>query len=229
MQNILLIAIGLMLISLVLLFYTRTRTRIEIKMHPMPIPAIKRPSQSMNDHASYVDDPSRMNEDSLLEEAELYANLGLPQTSVKILKEILQLHSSNPSAWFLLLSCYSSLGDAVEFDRAARKFLRQHPYSQLWSRIQALGRTLDQHNPLYINNTNSVSGFAKLTIATEKARSIGEILKEAGILTDLILQHQLSKFNRKNHGRFGGFLLKNKVITLTQLNQALMLQQSVHA
>jgi len=232
MQNILLVASGLILISFALLYLTKIRTRIEIDSIPMPTPTLKQPTQPMSADTTFgtsIEKTTR-EEEILLEEAELYANLGLPETSIKILKEIIQLHSSNPVAWFLLLSCYSSLGKTNAFEKAAREFRQRHTNSQLWNRIKALGRTLDANNPLYAeNNKNGISAFAKLSSTARQVRSIGEILKETGALTDLILQHYLSRFNPNNHGRFGGFLLKNKVITLKQLNHALMLQQSALA
>lgn len=223
--------IGLITIFLALWCYTKIRARIEIKVHQVPAPSIKRSSQPMSVDAASLRDIEQkiIKEKQLLEEAELYANLGRPETSIKILQEILQRHSSNPVAWFLLLSCYSSLGKAVEFDKAAREFLKRHEDNQVWRKIQALGRTLDPQNRLYIDNNARMPAHTEFSNAADQIRSIGEILKKTGVVTDLILQHYLSRFNPKNHGRFGGFLLKNKVITLGQLNRALMLQQSVHA
>jgi len=183
---------------------------------------------------SVIDDIENkvLEEEALFDEAELYANMGLPTTSIKICIEILMNHSSNPRAWLLLLSCYSSLGKKAEFNKTAEAFHQRYSNNRYWGEVQALGRTLDQGNPLYIANngvsTETEGEAAQLSVA-KQTRSIGEILREKGILTDMILQHYLSNYKPEKHGRLGGFLLKSKAISLSQLNHALIVQQSTFA
>ncbi len=51
---------------------------------------------------------------------------------------------------------------------------------------------------------------------------------EMGVLSKLDLQNFLDDFDPKKHGRFGGYLVARKAITLAQLDQALLQQQGVH-
>ncbi len=164
-------------------------------------------------------------EDSMLEEAELYSTHGRPAKAAEILQEIIKKHPSKVNAWSLLLSIYSSLGKAAEFEKTAREFLNHHKDSPAWSGIQALGRTFDQNNPLYIDNSSNSSAARLLTDAAKPRRPVGDILIEMGVLSEQDLQRCLDDFDPKKHGRFGGYLLARKVITLAQLDQAL-LQQS---
>ncbi|MEJ1959597.1 MAG: hypothetical protein WDM70_09395 [Nitrosomonadales bacterium] len=48
-----------------------------------------------------------------------------------------------------------------------------------------------------------------------------------GILSQKDLQNYLADFDPKKHGRFGGYLVARKAITLSQLDQALLQQQGV--
>jgi len=199
---------------------------------------IRKPSASVEPTdgrlCSVIEDIEKkvLEEEALFEEAELYANMGLPTTSINICIEILMNHSSNPRAWLLLLSCYSSLGKKDEFNKAAEEFHQRYSNNRYWSAVQALGRTLDQSNPLYIaNNGKNIESAKEATeiSITKQTRSIGEILREKGILTDMILQHYLSNYKPEKHGRLGGFLLKNKAISISQLNHVLIAQQSAFA
>ncbi len=147
-------------------YFIKSKSRIGIKSHQVPISAvIKRPSQAMIDNAPTVAAtlPNKVAEeatddDSILEEAELYSNHGRPAGAIKILLEVINRHPSKAAAWSLLLSNYSSLGQVDEFEKTAREFLKHHNSSPLWNGIQALGRTLDRDNPLYdSNNGNAYS------------------------------------------------------------------------
>jgi len=138
------------------------------------------PSQVKRDHTPAVDAPPKANvarsevaplsppfsqkieeevteDDSMLEEAGLYATHGRPAKAVEILQEIIKLHPEKANAWPLLLSIYSSLGKAAEFENTAREFLKHHPDSPSWSGIQALGRTFGKNNPLYVDSHISAS------------------------------------------------------------------------
>jgi hypothetical protein len=232
LQNGMLAGFGFLLVILALWYYTRTRSRVGIKSNRMAMStAIKCPPRFKSEQTSSVVTASPMTfgkevseVDLMLEEAELYANHGHPATAVKIAQEIIKLDPSKSAAWSLLLSSYSSLGKAVEFEEAAREFLKHHKDSLLWGRIQALGRTLDQDNPLYAGNDNDSP--ALLHDAAPR-RTIGDILIEMGVLSEETLLSWLDTFDPKKHGRFGGYLLTYKVITLEQLNNALLLQQAV--
>jgi len=168
-------------------------------------------------------------EDGILEEAELYANLGRPSTAVKLLQNMIKQNPAKVSAWKLLLSIYSSLAQAAEFEKTARKFLTLHQDSPSWGEMQALGRTLDPNNPLYVDNNGGVSAVPVLPDATNPRRPIGEILIEMKVLSAEHLLEHLDNYNPKTDGRFGSYLVKCKAITLAQLDQALLRQQGVQA
>jgi Tfp pilus assembly protein FimV len=167
-------------------------------------------------------------EDSMLEEAGLYATYGHPAKAVEILKEIIKRRPAKADAWPLLLSIYSSLGKAAEFESSAREFLKHHKDSPSWSGIRALGRTLDQNNPLYADNNSRISASPLLPDTLNLHRPIGDILMEMGALSKPDLQNCLDNFDPKRHGRFGGYLVARKAITLAQLDQALLQQQGVN-
>ena len=160
----------------------------------------------------------------MLEEAELYANHGRAATAAEILQEVIKRRPEKAGAWTLLLSIFSSLAKVTEFEKTAREFLKHHKDSPSWNWIQALGRTLDQNNPLYVDNSDSAS--AAPPNATSR-RPIGDILIEMGVLTEQILRSCLDEFDPKKHDRFGGYLVKRKAITIAQLDQALLQQQGV--
>ncbi len=166
-------------------------------------------------------------EDSMMEEAELYATHGRPAKAAEILQEIIKRCPSKVNAWSLLLSIFSSLGKAAEFEKTAREFLNHHKDSPAWSGIQALGRTFDQNNPLYIDNSGSISASPILPDAANPRRPVGDVLIEMGVLSKQDLQNCLDDFDPKKHGRFGGYLVARKVITLAQLDQALLQQQGI--
>jgi tetratricopeptide (TPR) repeat protein len=164
-------------------------------------------------------------EDSMLEEAGLYASHGRPTKAVEILQDIIQRRPEKANAWPLLLSIYSSLGKAEEFENTAREFLKHHPNSPAWSGMQALGRTFDMNNSLYADS--HVPAPSLLPGEASPRRPIGDILMEMGILSKQDLQSYLDDFEPKKHGRFGGYLVVRKAITLAQLDQALLQQQGV--
>lgn len=154
----------------------------------------------------------------MLEEAGLYANFGHASEAIEILHDILRRHPSKVGAWTLLLSIYSSLGKAAEFESTAREFLKHHSDNPAWESLQALGRTLDRDNPLYADKAHSASGSRP---------SIGDILVETGVLSTHDVKTHLADFDPKRHGRFGGYLVTRKAITLAELDQALLQQQGV--
>ena len=165
--------------------------------------------------------------DSMLEEAELYSTHGRPAKAAEILQEIIRQNPSKVEAWTLLLSIFSSLAKAAEFEKTAREFLNHHEGSPSWSGIHALGRTFDQNNPLYADSNTVFSNSPILPEAASARRPVGDILMDMGILSKQDLQNCLDTFDPKKHGRFGGYLVARKVITLAQLDQALLQQQGV--
>jgi hypothetical protein len=165
-------------------------------------------------------------QDSMLEEAELYAVHGHPDKAIEILHEIVMQHPAHAEAWLLLLSILSSLGKGGEFEQSARDFLRHNKNSTSWKMIQALGRTLDQNNPLYAGDGNLGAAAMFLPqLALNKRRPVGDILVEMGALSSPQLQDCLASFDPKLHGRLGGYLITRKAITHAQLNEALLQQQ----
>ena len=168
---------------------------------------------------------NKSEDDLLLEEAKLYANNGHPVQAVAILQDIVKRSPSKSDAWTLLLSLYSSLGKTAEFERVARYFLKYHKGSPSWNGIQALGRTLDHDNPLYAEHSNHGLISAASPEAHELHHPIGDILIEMGILSQREVSTYLKDFDPVKHGRFGGYLVARKVITLEQLDLALLQQQ----
>lgn len=162
--------------------------------------------------------------DSLLEEASLYAASGRQVRAVEILQEIIKRYPSKAEAWTLLLSLYSSLGKAAAFESTAREFLMHHKSSPSWIGVQALGRTLDHGNPLYAEH-----GIHPAPKESVPHQPIGDVLIEMGILSKRELLGYLDGFDPKKHGRFGGYLVARKAISISQLDQALLQQQGLNS
>lgn len=166
-------------------------------------------------------------EDSVLEEAELYAEHGHPDKAITILQAELAQYPAHAEAWVLLLSIFSSLGKAAEFEQTAQSFIALNPHSDSWKSIQALGRTLDPGNALYASDEKlDTAVTTSPQDAPRKQRPIGDILVGMGALSGQDLQDCLLDFDSKVHGRFGGYLISRRMITLAQLNDALLQQQS---
>lgn len=175
---------------------------------------------------SMVDaDPSSKVEQTVLEEAELYAVYGHPDKAIRILLEFLVQLPKSENAWMLLLSIYSSNAQIAEFEKASRKFLSHNKNSPHWKTIQALGRTLDKDNELYREESHELGALWLPSNAT-KQRPIGDILIELGYLSAQDMANCLGEFDPKQHGRFGNYLLTRRMINHSQLNEALLKQQS---
>lgn len=166
--------------------------------------------------------------DLMLEEAQLYAANGRLAKAVEILQEIIKQSPSKADAWTLLLSLYSSLGNVSEFESTAREFLKYHKDSPLWGGLQVLGRTLDRDNPLYADSGGRIAAAPLLSDTADLRHPIGDVLIEMGVLSKREIQIYLGDFDPKKHGRFGGYLVARKAITLAQLDQALLQQQGVN-
>ena len=184
-------------------------------------PAFHLPTKEIEEEVTGVD--------QMLEEADLYAVNGRLAKAVEILLEITKRYPSKVDAWPLLLSIYSSLGKVAEFEGTAREFLKHHKASSSWSEIQALGRTLDHGNPLYADHSSHISASPLLPDIPDLHHPIGDVLIEMGVLSKREMLKYLADFDPKKHGRFGGYLVARKAITLAQLDQALLQQQGVHA
>jgi hypothetical protein len=170
-------------------------------------------------------DTSNKEEQTVLEEAELYAVYGHPDKAIRILLEFLVQFPKSENAWMLLLSIYSSNAQIPEFEKASRKFLSHNKNSPHWKTIQALGRTLDKDNELY-REESVEKGALWLPSAATKQRPIGDILIELGYLSAQDMGNCLGEFDPKQHGRFGNYLLTRRMINHSQLNEALLKQQS---
>jgi len=170
-------------------------------------------------------DPSSKEEQTVLEEAELYAVYGHPDKAIRILLEFLVQLPKSENAWMLLLSIYSSNAQIAEFEKASRKFLSHNKNSPHWKTIQALGRTLDKDNELYREESHELGALWLPSNAT-KQRPIGDILIELGYLSAQDMANCLGEFDPKQHGRFGNYLLTRRMINHSQLNEALLKQQS---
>jgi hypothetical protein len=174
-------------------------------------------------------DTSVSEDDSMMEEAGLYAANGRMDKAAGILQEIIKRNPAKIEAWVLLLSVYSALCKVADFESTAQKFLKHHQASPSWSGIQVLGRTLDHDNPLYTDRNGPISASPFLPDTFTSHRPIGDILIEAGILSKREIQKYLDDFDPKQHGRFGGYLVTRRAITIAQLDQALLQQQGVNA
>lgn len=168
-------------------------------------------------------------DDSMLEEAGLYAANGRMDKAAGILQEIIKRNPAKVDAWSLLLSVYSALCKVSDFESTAREFLKHHKTSPSWSGIKVLGRTLDRDNPLYADQGSHISAAPLLPDTLNWHRPIGDILIEMGVLPEQEILKYLDDFDPKQHGRFGGYLVARKAITIAQLDQALLLQQGVNA
>jgi tetratricopeptide (TPR) repeat protein len=170
-------------------------------------------------------DTANKEEQTVLEEAELYAVYGHPDKAIRILQEFLEQFPKSENAWMLLLSIYSSTAQADEFERTSRKFLSHNKNSPQWKIIQALGRTLDNDNELY-QEEDTERGALWLPSNSTKQRPIGDILIDLGYLSAQDMANCLGEFDPKQHGRFGNYLLTRRMINHSQLNEALLKQQS---
>ncbi len=167
-------------------------------------------------------------DDSMLEEAELYAAHGHSDKAIEILHEIIAKNATYTEAWVLMMSILSSLGKAKEFEKAARDFFKHNPRSESWKMIQALGRTLDPRNPLYAGSNNlDIAARYLQQLALSGKRLVGDILVDMGVLSEQELKKSMADFDPKIHGRFGGYLVARKLITHAQLSEALVLQQGI--
>jgi len=166
-------------------------------------------------------------ESEVMEEAELYAVHGHADKGIKILQEFVGQHPTSEKAWILLLSICSSRGQAKMFESAARKFLLHNKNSTSWVAIQALGRTLDRENPLYLDENNPGASVPLLPYFSQKKhRLIGDILVELNYLSSRDIENLLKDFDPKLHGRFGNYLVMSKQVSYAQLGEALMKQQA---
>jgi hypothetical protein len=100
-------------------------------------------------------------ENSVVEEAELYVEYGHPEKGIKILQEYVAQHPQSEKSWTLLLSIFSSHGQADEFETTVRAFLQHNINSPAWEEIQALGRAVDEQNPLYFDEKNQGASISK--------------------------------------------------------------------
>ena len=198
-------------------------------------PSVAQPSSAANTQVAAPPPPLAKKidekvagEDSMQEEAALYIANGRLENAVKILREIIKRCPSKVDAWTLLLSLYSSLGKAADYERTAREFLKYHKGSDAWSGIQVLGRTLDRKNPLYADRSNDNSAAPISLDTLDYSHPIGNILNEMGVLSKQEITKYLDEFDPKKNGRFGGYLVARKAITLAQLDQALLQQQGVN-
>lgn len=216
--------------------------RLRVSPHVMPpaqvngqvSPAVLPSKPSTARHAVPTASPSPKKaeknlseDDSMLEEAGLYAANGRMGKAAGILHEIIERNPAKVGAWKLLLSVYSALCKVADFERVAREFLKHHKASPSWSGIQVLGRTLDRDNPLYADQNSQISADPLLLDTLNLHRPIGDILIEMGSLSQREILKYLDEFDPKQHGRFGGYLVARKAITIAQLDQALLQQQGL--
>jgi len=163
--------------------------------------------------------------DAIIEEAELYSTYGHPGRATLMLQELIQQHPSKIEAWELLLFILSSQRKKTEFERVARDFMSLNKNDDSWKKIQAMGHSLEQNNPLYSDDDAAGTIAADPPqLASSKRRLIGNILVETGILSAQEMKNYLDNFDPKQDGRIGEYLVSRKAITNEQLNDVLRLQ-----
>jgi hypothetical protein len=163
--------------------------------------------------------------DTIIEEAQLYATHNHPLRAIKLLQELLAQQPTKTDAWLLLLAISSSLNHTIEFEKHARTFLRYHPKeSEAWEAIRVLGQTLNPDDPLYKDDSPKLSPS---TILGDR-HLIGDILIDLNMILPETLHHCLANFDPDQHGRFGVYLVTEKVITHEQLTQALVHQHTLN-
>jgi hypothetical protein len=87
---------------------------------------------------------------------------------------------------------------------------------------------LDNDNELYVEESSEKGGLWLPSNST-KHRPIGDVLIELGYLSAQDMANCLGEFDPKQHGRFGNYLLTRRMINHSQLNEALLRQQSYEA
>jgi hypothetical protein len=163
--------------------------------------------------------------DAIIEEAQLYAAFNHPLRAIKILQELLVEHPKKSEAWLLVLAIHSSLKNEHEFENNARAFLRYNPKDhETWKTIQILGRTLNPTHALYRDNSPVLSSGNVLG----ERHLLGDVLIDLEMISPESLHHCLAHFDPKQHGRFGAYMVTEKVITHEQLTQALVLQNTIN-
>lgn len=161
----------------------------------------------------------------LLEDAQLFALHGRHQVALEVLQDILKDHPDHEEAWLLRFSIYSATGRATDFAQAAQRYRETAPAPHAWGRVQALGRTLDAHSPLYQSESETGSMPARLFMKDNARHPLGLELVEMGALTIQELSRYLDEYDPQKDGRFGGYLVSRKLISLAQLDEALLRQQ----
>lgn len=163
--------------------------------------------------------------DAIIEEAQLYAAFNHPLRAIKILQELLVDNPKKSEAWLLILAIYSSLKNEHEFENNARAFLRYNPKDhETWKTVQILGRTLNPTHALYRDNSPILSSGNVLG----ERHLLGDVLIDLEMISPESLHHCLAHFDPNQHGRFGAYLVTEKVITHEQLTQALVLQNTIN-
>lgn len=163
--------------------------------------------------------------DLILEEAQLYAVHNRPQKAIEMLSELITTYPKKMEAWLALLSLYSAQGEVGQFEKVARRLQSLGPEKSVWSRAQALGRTLDRDNRLYRDDGSAV--LSDSGVVRSSGRPIGDVLVAMGLLSPQDMQNCLDEFNPRVDGRFGGYLISRKMITYEQLDEALLHQQGL--
>jgi hypothetical protein len=162
-------------------------------------------------------------ESALIEEANLYVAFNHPLRATKILQELVAEHPRMVEAWLLLFGILSSLSMESAFEENARTFLRHNPDdANAWETIQVLGRTLNINHPLYRTSSPMLPEEV-----LERRPPLGDALIDLDIVLPENMHYCLADFNKENHGRFGAYLVTQKVITHAQLTQALIHQDTL--
>ncbi len=157
---------------------------------------------------------------SMIEEAELYAIHGHPYKAIEILNGIILEQPRNVEVWLLLLSIFCNKNNVRQFELMARKFLATIQDDTAWRRVQEAGRRIDPDNALYFDphtSTTLMESGSRLI----KRRLLGEILLDMGVISAWSLEKSVEHYDHLRDGRFGDFLLVNRIVDASQLEEAL--------
>jgi Tfp pilus assembly protein FimV len=95
--------------------------------------------------------------DLMMEEAQLYAAHNRPQKAIEILNELIESHPEKMDAWLALFTHYAALNDGDRFEQLAQRFQDVGLDAHTWKLVQALGRTLDRSNALYLESDSNIA------------------------------------------------------------------------
>ncbi|MFC4160223.1 type IV pilus assembly protein FimV [Chitinimonas lacunae] len=96
-----------------------------------------------------LDDVEVIQPTSVLEQAMLFAECGLPEKSIELLRQEIALHPAHVAAWMSLFRLLHAEGMVEEFRIQALEFRSQFASEGLWNQVSELGKELAPNDSLY--------------------------------------------------------------------------------